>query len=56
MTQGQKLKVFQSGLPGKGISAIDQVNEFISNSAIKAISISVDGVFIYLLYEELSDM
>ena len=46
----QKVTFFTPEPNGK--SAIHQINDFLSNSHITAINISVDGSAIYLLYEE----
>ena len=51
MTKGQKIKYFQSD--EAGISAIDEVNEFISSPKIRAINVSVHPKAICVLYEEL---
>ena len=46
----QKVTFFITEPDGK--TAIHQINDFLKNSQITAINISVDGSSIYLLYEE----
>jgi hypothetical protein len=49
MTEKQKVKIFRS-MNGK--SAIDQINEFISDPKINAIGIAMSDVDVMVLYEE----
>jgi hypothetical protein len=49
MTGNQRVKIF-----GKSLTMENQVNEFISNSSIKAINVSMTDGGVLVFYEEVN--